>query len=71
MQKFVYENADQLLLVLHVLYITMYTQACGNTHIPQICYIEPLALKLIFTHLQKALLSPLFHLFVPFVSWKL
>lgn len=57
MQKFVYENADQLLLVLHILYIAMYTQASGNTHIPKICYIKPLTHKL-FTHLQKALLSP-------------
>lgn len=51
MQKFVYENADQLLLVLDILYITMYTQASGNTHILKICYVEPLAYALIFTHL--------------------
>lgn len=46
-------NADQLLLVLDVVYITIYKQTSGNTHILKICYIEPLALynELIFTHL--------------------
>lgn len=40
------------------IYIAIYTQASGYTHIRKICYIEPLAQKLIFTLLQKALLSP-------------